>query len=37
MKLAWRTTRDAEEDEHGEQEAQLCYAKTFLHYNLSNK
>jgi hypothetical protein len=34
MKLAWRTSRDAEEDEHCEQEAQLCYAKTFLHDDL---
>jgi hypothetical protein len=37
MKLAWRTARDAEEDEHREQEAQLCYAKTFLHHDLSQQ
>ena len=37
MKHAWRTARDAEEDEHGEQEAQLCYAETFLRDDLSRE
>ena len=34
VKLPGRTPRNAEEYEHGKQEAKLCYAQTLFHHDL---